>query len=182
QTTTAPPSFFHVTATDRSLYATLDILRRALVSFAPSEFHLISRSFPFTTVQGVIGGVPVTFHLQHGADRRILLPDAWPDYLVDHRITVGFPSGTLTLLSMNGPVVWNANLNCLARPAEPLFTIIHESRALTAELLHQQRVAANLAAIEALKRNMRERVMPPEQTRDYLLEVSRAWETLGALL
>jgi thiazolinyl imide reductase len=181
QNGTAPPSFFHVTATDRSLYAALDILRRVMISFAPFEFHLTSRLVPFTIVQGLIGGVPVAFHLQRGAGRRPL-PDASPAYLVDHRIAAGFPSGTLTLLSMNGPVIWNTNPNCIAGPAERLFSVVHESRALTAELLYQQRVATNFAAIETLVKNMSERVRPPEQAPDYLLDVSRAWETLGALL
>ena len=181
QSQSTPPSFFHVMATDRSLYATLDILHRVLVSFKPFEFHLASRLVPFTIVQGHLGGVPIAFHLQRGTGRRPL-PDASPAYLVDHRITGGFPSGTLTLLSMNGPVVWNANANCLAGPAEPLFTVVHESLAINGEQLHQQRVAANLAAIQALVKNMREGVRPPQQAPDYLLEVSRTWEALGGLL
>jgi yersiniabactin synthetase, thiazolinyl reductase component len=176
-----PPSFFHVTATDRSLYAALDILHRSLNSFAPFQFHVASRLAPFTIVQGVVGGVSVTFHLQRGADGRPL-PDASPAYLVDHRIAAGFSSGTLTLLSMNGPVVWNANPNDVARPLEPLFTVVQENRALTAGLLYRQRVAANLAAIEALVQNISERVTRAEQAPAYLLEVSRAWETLGGLL
>jgi hypothetical protein len=49
-------------------------------------------------------------------------------------------------------------------------------------MLHKQRIAANLVAIEALVRSMREGVRPPEQGTDYLLEVSRAWEMLGGLL
>jgi thiazolinyl reductase component of yersiniabactin synthetase len=181
QSETAPPSFLHVTATDRSLYAALDILRRVLVSFARSEFHVTSRLPPFTIVQGLLGSVPVTFHLQHGAEGRPL-PDGSPAYLVDHRIVAGFYSGTLTLQSMSGPAVWNANPNCAASPTEPLLTVFHEDRSLTAELLYRERVAANLAAIAALAKNIRERVRPPEQTPDYLLEVSRTWETIGGLL
>jgi thiazolinyl imide reductase len=181
QSAATPPSFFHVTATDRSLYAALDILRRFMNSFIPFEFHLTSRLPPFAVVQGVLGGVSVTFHLQHGAGGG-RLPDASPAYLVDHRIAVGFPSGTLTLLSMNGPVVWNANLNRALWPLEPLFRVIHENRTLTTGLLYQQRVAANRAAIEAVVKNMRERITLPEQAPGYLLEVSRAWQTLGDLL
>jgi thiazolinyl imide reductase len=177
----APPSFFHVTATDRSLYAALDILRRVLASFAPFEFRVTSRLPPFTLVQGVLGGVPVTFHLQWGDDGRPLA-DASSAYLVDHCIAVGFPSGILTLLSMNGPVVWNANLNNVAGPIEPLFSVAQEDSALTADLLYQKRIAANLAAIAGLVKDMREGTAPPEQAPDYLLEVSRAWETLGNML
>ena len=170
-----------MTATDRSLYAALDILRRALVSFAPFQFHLTTRLSPFTVVQGVLGGLPVTFHLQCGTRGRPLL-DASPAYLVDHRIAAGFPSGILTLLSMNGPVAWNANLNCATSPTKLLFTVASEASAPTAGLLYQQRVAANLAAIAAVVRNIRERVLPSEQMPDYLLEVGRAWETIGDLL
>lgn len=181
QSRAAPPSFFHVTATDRSLYATMDILGRVLGSFAPFEFHVTSRLVPFTVVQGLLWGVPVTFHMQCCANGR-RLADGSPSYLVDHRIAAGFPSGILTLLSMNGPVVWNSNLNSAASPTQPLFTVVHESRVLTAELLHKQRIGANLAAIETLVRSMREGVRPAEQAPGYLLELSRAWEMLGALL
>jgi thiazolinyl imide reductase len=175
------PSFFHVTATDRSLYAALDILRRILISFAPFEFHVTSRLPPFTVIQGLLKGVPATFQIQRSADGRSF-PDASPSYLVDHRIAVGFPSGILTLLSMNGPVVWNANLNCASSPKRLLFTVAHGDRALTAELLYQQRIAATLRTIAAVAKNMCEGLKPLEQTPDYLLELSRAWDTVGGLL
>lgn len=181
QSEAAPLCFLHVMATDRSLYAAVDILRRALVSFAPSEFHVTSRLPPFTIVQGLLGGVPVAFHLQHSADGR-RVSDGSPAYVVDHRIAAGFRSGILTLQSMSGPVVWNANQNCSVSPAEPLFRVFHAHRALTAGLLYQERTAANLAAIAALAKNMREHVTPPEQSPEYLLEVSRTWQTIGDLL
>jgi hypothetical protein len=83
---------------------------------------------------------------------------------------------------MNGPVVWNANLNCAAGSTEPTFTMAQEDSALTADLLRHKRIAANLAAIAALVKDMREHITPAEQAPEYLLEVSRAWETLGSLL
>jgi NAD-dependent oxidoreductase involved in siderophore biosynthesis len=95
---------------------------------------------------------------------------------------VGFPSGIVTLLSMNGPVVWNANLNYALPPTQPLFTVAHEGRARTIALLHQQRVAANLDSLAEVAKNIRGGPKPREQTREYLLEVSRAWETLGGFL
>jgi thiazolinyl imide reductase len=175
-----PPSFFQLTATERSLYAALDILGRVLGSFAPFHFEVTGRSAQFIVVQGVLGGVPVTFDIE----RRALdppFPDGSPRYLVDHRMAAGFPSGILTLLSMNGPVIWNANLNYRSNADEPLFTPLHEDRTLTRERLHQQRIAANLSAIVALAKSIRERVVPPDQRPTYLLDVSRAWETLGSL-
>jgi thiazolinyl imide reductase len=177
----APPSFFHVTITDRSLYAALDILRRVLPSFAPFQFHVTSRLPPFTVVQGLLSGIPVTLHLQHNAHGR-LLPDGSAAYLVDHRIVAGFPTGILTLLSINGPVIWNANPHCVPPRGRPLFTVAHEDRALTAERLCRQRVAANFAAISAVAKNIRERDLPPQQAPHYLLDVSRAWEAIGTLL
>ena len=176
-----PPSFFQVTATDRSLYATLDILRRVLDSFEPFQFYVTSRFPPFIVIQGFLRGVPITFHIQRYADGH-LLADGSPSYLVDHRITAGFPSGILTLLSMNGPVVWNKNLNSAANPTHRLFTVAHENYALTSELLYKQRIAANLGAIEALAKNICEGIRLLDQTPDYLLDVSGAWETLGGLL
>ena len=175
------PSFFHATATDRSLYAALDILRRISTSIEPFEFQVTSRLPPFTIVQGLLKGVPATFQIQHSADGRSLL-DGSPRYLVDHRVAVGFPSGILTLLSMNGPAIWNANPNCTKGAARPLFAVAYEDRALTAEVLYRQRVAANLRAITAVAKNICEGVRPPEQTPAYLLEVSRAWEAVGGLL
>jgi len=176
-----PACFFLVIATDRSLYAVVDILRRVLVSSTPCQLKVTSRLPPFTTIQGRLGGIPVTFHLQSGDSQRPLT-DGSPGYLVDHRIAVGFPSGILTLLSMNGPVIWNANLNQGAPRNEAIFTVAHEDRATTMERLYEQRVCANLSAISELAQNIRDRVTPPEQTRDYLLEVSSLWENLGALL
>jgi len=175
------PLFIHVMATDRSLYAALDILRRVLRSFAPFQFQVTSRLLPFTIIQGVLNGVPCTFHLQQSTEV-FPLPDGSPAYLIDHRIAVGFPTGILTLLSMNGPVVWNSNLNCAAHPNLPLFTMAHEDRALTSELLWQQRVAANLAAISTILKSMNERSTPPQQAPEYLMDVSRAWETIGGLM
>jgi len=177
----ARPSFFHVTVTDRSLYAALDILRRVLPSFAPFEFRVTSRLPPFTIIQGLLNGVPATFHLQHSAPG-LFLQDASTSYLVDHRIAAGFPTGILTLLSMIGPVVWNANPNCAAHSGHPLFIVAYEDRALTAELLYRQRVIATLTAISAAAKTIRERFAPPQQTPDYLLDVSRTWEAIGALL
>lgn len=175
------PSFVHVMATDRSLYATLDILRRVFPSFTGCRFEVTSRLAQFILVQGLLADVPVTFQIQ-SATMGQALPDGSSSYLVDHRIEAGFASGILTLLSMNGPVIWNTNLNLGTDPREPLFAVVHEDRALSAELLTGRRVYANLGAIEAIAKNIREGVKPLEQESNYLLEVSHAWESLGGLL
>jgi thiazolinyl imide reductase len=173
------PSFFEVTVTDRSMYAALDLLGRIRMTLRPFAFQQIGRSAPFVVVQGAVAGVSTTWHIQRNINGP--LPDGSPDYLVDHRIVAGFPSGILTLLSMNGPVVWNANLNGIKNLEQPIFTLLHEDRSLTTERLFRQRIDANLTAMDALARNIYEGVVPAEQEPRYLLEVSRAWEGLTRL-
>jgi len=175
------PSFVDVTATDRSLYATLDILRRVLPSFVRSRFQVTSRLGQFMIIQGLLGDVPATFQIQRRADGRAL-PDGSPSYLVDHRIEVGFPSGILSMLSMNGPVVWNVNLNCRKYCQEPLIAVVQEDRTLCAELLARQRISANFRAIEALAKDIRESIKPVGQEPHYLLDVSDTWLALSDLL
>jgi hypothetical protein len=58
----------------------------------------------------------------------------------------------------------------------------HEDHTLTSQLLWQQRVGANLAAISTILKSMNERSTPPQQAPEYLMDVSRAWETIGGLL
>src|SRR5262249_25996393 len=160
------PCFIEVMATERSLYAALDILRRTLPVFAPFQFHAISRLPPLSLVQGFLQGVPTIVQIQSNTKGRPL-PDGSPNYLMDHRIVVAFRSGILSLLSMNGPVVWNANLNSIADPGLPLFTVAHRECALTADLLYPKRVAANLAAISDIVKHIRDGIVPLHQEAQY---------------
>ncbi len=133
-------------------------------------------------IQGTLGGIPVTLQVQRSIRAEGgLLRDGSTSYLVDHRLAGGFPSGILTLLSVSGPVVWNANWNRNAEAAGPLCKVYGDA-GLTGIELRRQRTRANLLAIESLVRSARERLTPPEQAPEYLLGVSRVWETAGALL
>lgn len=178
----ADPSFIDVMATDRSLYGALEIVRRVMRTFEPFELTLRNHLLPFTVVQGTLGAVPVTFQVQHfrKEDGRTL-QDGDPGYLVDHRIALGFPDGVLTLASMAGPVIWNFNCNCSSNGESPMWTLVY-ARPTTGFYLHTQRVVANLDAIRSLAKSTREHVIPAEQTRRHILDVSQVWERIGVLI
>jgi len=105
-----PPAFVNVMATDRSLYATTDLLRHLMPDFP--AFHMESRSAipQFTILNGSFGSTGTSFQIQGSlsADGTIR-PDGGAGYLVDCRVEVATSAGMLTLMSINGPVVWNAN-------------------------------------------------------------------------
>ena len=178
----ADPSFIDVMATDRSLYGALEIVRRVTRTFEPFELTLRNHFLPFTMVRGTLGAVPATFQVQRfrKEDGRTL-QDGDPGYLVDHRIAIGFPDGVLTLASIAGPVIWNLNCNRSSGVESPMWTFVY-ARPTTGFYLHTQRVVANLGAIRSLVKSAREHVIPAEQTRRHILDVSRVWERIGALI
>ncbi|WP_051295100.1 Gfo/Idh/MocA family oxidoreductase [Maridesulfovibrio bastinii] len=65
------------------------------------------KAFPYEVIRGYIAEAPVTLSIQNHYD-----PDD-PDNNASilHRITVGFPSGNLTLMSAFGPVIWSDRLH-----------------------------------------------------------------------
>lgn len=177
------PEFFDVMASDRSLYAALDILSRILDRFVPFRFDVTSRRPPFTVIQGLLGGVRTTFQVQSSYQATgKLLPDGDPRYLIDLRIAVGFPIGVLSLLSLAGPVFWNSNYRRGGAVLHPLWASVYGRKVLSSDRFRHHRLQANLKAITSLVRNARQHVLPPEQTGDHLLEVSRSWEVLGRMI
>ena len=178
----ADPSFLDAMTTDRSLYGALDILRRLTTTFEPFELALLNRFSPFTVVQGTVGAVPATFQVQ-GSTRAGagILQDGDPGYLVDHRIAVGFPNGILTLASIAGPVIWNCNYTVSSGAGDPMWAHIYDTP-ITRMDLHKQRIMANLDALRCLVENARTQVLPAEQTRRHMLEVSLVWERIGTCL
>ena len=176
-------AFLDVTATDRSLYAAIDILRQAVGGFGEFDFAAIGNSHPFTVLRGQLGARTAIVKVQSstGADG-LTLPDGSPEYLADLRLAVGFPAGILTLLSLAGPVVWNSNQARCAPSAQPLWSILYGEKALNLRQLHRQRIRANLHALDRLVRHAQEHVIPPEQTPEHILDVSGVWESLCAQL
>lgn len=161
------PVFFDLLATDRSLYAALDILFQCFGPTDPLQIAFTKQGQPFSIIEATLGGIPLMFRLQFAGGQPI--PDGDASYLVDYRITAGFGSGLLTLLSMGGPVVWTANYAC------PSKLVPIEDRQASPEALRTQRLDANLEAIDRIL----EKRMPPEQLPLHLRAVSGAWQQIG---
>ncbi len=178
----ADACFIDAMTTDRSLYAALDILRRCTKRFAPFGTDTCHRFAPFTAVRGTLGGIPATFQVQDstGSGSRGL-QDGGPGYLVDHRIAIGFPAGVITLASIAGPVIWNGNCGLPAGPADPMWTSVYQEPVTRLDL-HRQRISANLGALRSLAESARTGTVPEEQSREHVLEVSRAWEEIATKL
>lgn len=86
------------------------------------------------------------------------------------------------MLSVAGPVIWNANYARRGAKAAPLWEVLSSAQPASAAQLRRQRIDANRRAIASLLRAARRGATPPEQSPVHLLEVSRAWEELGRML
>jgi NAD-dependent oxidoreductase involved in siderophore biosynthesis len=130
-----------------------------------------------------MGDIPAVFSVQTSrrTDRR-LLRDADTRYLTDLRLSIVFRSGTLAMLSVAGPVIWNANYARRGAKAAPLWEVLSGAQPVSAAQLRRQRIDANRRAIASVLRAARRGATPPEQSPEHLLEVSRAWEELGRVL
>lgn len=88
-------------------YALLDIIGAVLGRLRPYSFSAAPHdgtSRPFRSLDGRIGGVPVTIRIENRIDPAD--PDSRTRML--HRISVGTDSGDLTLVTSVGPIVWSA--------------------------------------------------------------------------
>lgn len=91
----------------------VDILGRALGALRPWRFAQLPLPpedlgpQPFRTVQGVLGGVPLTLRVHHQMDPA----DRDNHALHWHRIAIGTQGGVLTLADTHGPVLWSPRLH-----------------------------------------------------------------------
>ena len=118
----------------------------------------------------MLSGIPILFRLQFPYQDPI--PDADASYLVDYRITAGFRSGVLTLLSMGGPVAWTANYACFKGSQ------FQQTEQASPDELRAQRRDANLEAIQGILSG----TTPGEQEPEYLRAVSAAWQQIAAAI
>lgn len=174
------PAFVHAFATDRSLYGLIDITAHALPGLSPRRFRALWREPPFLTLRGRLGGASALLEIQWPDGRRFA--DGSPDYLLDLRIALGFPSGILTLLSVAGPVIWNENLGRMGPRSEELWKAPAGAGRCTWRRFAESRIRANLAALDALADEVRTGRRPPEQSPDHILTVSRLWRRLASLV
>lgn len=168
------PILLGVTATDRSLWGALDIVARALGSLDPLEVRNVRSATPFRRLEGSLGGAAADFRIQSSESGPVAIQDGSGDYLVDIRIEMVFPAGILSLLSVGGPVVWNANLG-KAGPAEPVTETVLES-------LDRRRCEANLRAVDRLVDHAETGLTPPNQEAAFLLGIGSAWDEIGRAL
>jgi thiazolinyl imide reductase len=178
----ARPEFVDVMATERSLYATLDILMAA-IGGPPLQIRVSSRPSQFVLLDGTMGKLPVQVCVQvsgtKGAGR---LPDGSPSYLLDHRLTVMFPAGALSLLSMAGPVIWNSTLAHVSGNKDSLWTLLGARETRTVAGLREQRILANVAALKSIRKSIMGQGTPEMQQPEHILKVSKAWESIGRQL
>ncbi|MEU6408084.1 bifunctional Gfo/Idh/MocA family oxidoreductase/class I SAM-dependent methyltransferase [Microbispora sp. NPDC046933] len=101
-----------------------DILGRALGSLRPWGFAdppVVPDRLgpqPFRTVQGTLGGVPVTLRVHHQMDPA----DRDNHALHWHRVSIGTEGGVLTLADTHGPLLWSPRLH-VARDADHRFVL-----------------------------------------------------------
>jgi thiazolinyl imide reductase len=175
-------AFISVLSSDRALFAALDILRRAL---GPLEFcgRTAEPSGSFSLVRGSLATAPTVCLVQRSrGPHDAPLGDADSSYLVDMQICVVFSSGILTLSSVAGPVLWNANYFRNGWSGDRLWEMLSPNKPMHASALKRARIAANERAIAALARSIRTGKSPVQQSSQHLLDVSRSWEKIARLL
>src|SRR5271165_1695159 len=177
------PEFVEVMTTERALYASLDILMSALGSQKAFRARLLSHTAKFVLLEGTLGTTPLRLSVQVSGKRgRGRLADGSPEYLLDQRLTVAFPTGVTTLLSTTGPVLWNGNPAQVLNDEEPLWTVLFGQEPQTPADLREQRIEANVAALNSIRRSILGHVLPDVQRPQHILAVSKAWEMIGRQL
>jgi thiazolinyl imide reductase len=175
----AKPIFLQALATERSLYGLLDILKISLGSLDPCRMMVLHRGNRFSLLHGTLGRLPSYILVQVSGTRHGRhLPDGSPAYLFDHRVAVGFPSGVLTLMAMSGPVVWNSAPVGTKGGDDSLWRSLYDQGTRTRDDLGKQRIEANMAALETIRKAILCGQKTDTQQPSHILEVSRAWESL----
>jgi NAD-dependent oxidoreductase involved in siderophore biosynthesis len=135
----------------------------------------------FTLLQGTLGGIPTTVQCQNYASRE----DDASATQVSHQVMIGFPEGNLLLGEASGPVLWFAAGLATTIWTQPAWTNLSSALPPTTEVFQMQRDNANRLAVQRIVSQIETGVVPPMQSREYLLDVSRAWQaavnTLGSV-
>jgi len=178
----ASPEVIEVVATERSLYGALDILMSAVGGVEPLRVDALSHRSKFVLLEGTLGKVPLRVSVQV-SDKKDSgrLADGSPGYLLDQRLTVMFPAGLLTLLSMAGPVVWNSTPSNVFVNDTPLWTVLCDQAHTPADL-REQRISANIEALNFIRRSILGHRTTETQQPQHILQVSEAWESIGRQL
>ncbi len=174
------PRLIVVLAADRALYGTLDLLRESFGSLAGLRFEGVKTDGGITFIDGMLGQTRAFFGLQSAWLGGGRIPDGSPLYFLDIKVTAVFSSGTLSLLSVVGPVIWSANLFQSGNSNGPLGEYLCEESPSLAEF-SSSRISANLHALERLARHIETGHTPSNQSPEVLMEISRMWEEVSSL-
>lgn len=112
------PLFIDAACGVQVLYSLLDLSARCVGALRPWRFAdpstppddvraLAVTPAPYSTVHGVIGGIPLTLRVQNEIDPS----DPDNHALLLHRISIGFEAGVLALADTHGPVLWSPRLH-----------------------------------------------------------------------
>ncbi len=176
------PEFVEVTATDRSLYAALDILMYAIGS-TPVRVRVLSRPTKFVLLEGTAGKIPIRFCVQVAGNRgKERLGDGSPSYLLDLRLTLAFPRGLFSLLSTAGPALFNSTTAHVSGNEDALWTLLCDQQTQTVAALREQRTRANVQALNSIRQSILGNGTPAMQRPQHILKVSQAWESIGRQL
>ncbi|MER5550621.1 Gfo/Idh/MocA family oxidoreductase [Streptomyces sp. NPDC002793] len=117
-TTLQKPLFVDAATPVHLMHPMVDILGQALGTLRPWRFAdpaAVPADIgpqPFRTLQGVIGGVPVTLRVHHELD-----PSDRDNHALHwHRVSIGTEGGVLTLADTHGPVLWSPRLHITRDP------------------------------------------------------------------
>jgi thiazolinyl imide reductase len=176
------PVFLRLLATDRSLWGALDIAARALGGSPAFHPEGVSKLGSFALVTGFAGDTPVVLQIQLSRGGGDIPADGSPAYVADVHVSLGFRSGILTLSSIVGPVLWNANYAHAQRTGVLLWEPLEADPLITAAGLYRLRTLANVRALEALLRHASGGPVAPSQRGEYLVSLGRVWEQVAGLL
>ncbi len=137
----------------------------------PLRVQVLSRRAQFVLLEGTMGKIPLRLSVQvSGTKGGGRLADGSPGYLLDQRLTVMFPTGALTLLSMAGPVLWNSTPAHVLGNKNSLWTLLCDRETQTVAELREQRIQANVEALNAIRRSIMGQGTPEIQQPQHILQ------------
>jgi NAD-dependent oxidoreductase involved in siderophore biosynthesis len=169
----------HVIAADRALYGVLDLIQQSFGSLSKLSLHEVHSTGDFIVIEGTFGCSSLSLWLQSARDMNHRIPDGSARYCVDMVVASVFGTGTLSLLSLAGPVIWNANLFQSTDSAMPVWDRVNEP-AETRASFYEQRIRANVVAFDRLRRQFETGRTVPNQSPEVLLEISRVWNDISS--
>lgn len=194
------PLFIEATGSLQTLYSLFDIIGQAIGGFRPYAISdpvvwdkaMMTANYhnfvPFTCLQGVIMGIPITLKVQNYYD-----PDDFDNhFLIMHRVSIGLDGGNVTLVNTHGPVVWSQDFSIATVDEENTFSkrktafknyVVPTAVSFTAgtapslsTIAVKEWPAAIHRSLTRMKDHIEKEILsPPGQSREYLIDLSSFW-------